>query len=87
MRNLPKEEAREKVKEFFFLIKRKTPKEIKKIRKFAMRNSIKLGIFKKRFCKKCLSPYVNPKIRIKNKMKIITCRNCGYTSRWKLNSS
>jgi len=31
-----------------------------------------------------LVPYGNPKIKIKNKVKSITCLDCSYISRWKL---
>jgi len=79
-----KEEAKEQINEFFSSIKGKNPKQIKKIKRLAMRNSIKLGKLRKKFCKKCLSPYINPKVRIKNKMKIIICKNCGHKSRWKV---
>jgi len=37
---------------------------------------------RKLFCKKCLKPYSGKeKVRIKNKVKTITCENCGYISR------
>ncbi len=69
---------------FFENIKKKSSKEIRKIQKIAMHKNISLKNNKKLFCKKCLTPYKNPKIRIKKARKIIQCENCNYIARWKL---
>ena len=83
MRKLSKTEAKEEIVEFFDKIKDKSQKEIKKIKKLAMKHSIKLGDLRKKFCKKCDSS--NLKIKsIKKKTKTIKCENCGYISRWKI---
>ena len=87
MKKSSKTEAKNKVQKFFVDIKNKNPKEIKKIKRLAMQGNVSLKDSRKKFCKKCLSPYRNPKIRIKNKTKSITCENCNYISRWKINSS
>ena len=84
MKKLSKSEAEKEIEEFFKHIKNKTPKEVKKAKKLAMRHSIKLGNKRKLFCKKCFSPYNNQKIKIKNGMKTIICRNCDYVNRWKI---
>ena len=84
VKKISKTEAKEEIKEFFKGIKNKTPKEIKKIKKLAMSKNISLKEKRKLFCKKCLNPYKNPKIRIKNRIKSIACENCGYISRWRL---
>lgn len=81
---LSKQEIQIKIQEFFEKIKNKTPKQVKKIKKLAMSKNISLKEKRKLFCKKCFDSYKNPKIRIKNKIKSITCKNCGYVSRWKL---
>jgi len=74
-----------KIEEFFENIKNKMPKEIKKIKKQAMSQNIPLKEKRKLFCKKCLTPYSGKeKIRIKNKVKTITCKKCGNVSRWKV---
>jgi len=86
MKKLPKTEAKKQIQEFFSKIESKTPKEIKKIKKLAMRYNIHLKELRKRFCKKCFFPYKNPKTRIKNRGKSIVCENCGYVSRWKIKS-
>tara|TARA_Y100000034_G_scaffold49240_1_gene60893 strand:+ start:136 stop:396 length:261 start_codon:yes stop_codon:yes gene_type:complete len=79
-----KSEIKKQIQEFFLDIKDKSPNEVKKIKKLAMSHNIPLKETRKKFCKKCLVSYKNPKIRIKNKMKIIICENCGYVSRWKI---
>lgn len=63
-----------------------SPKEIKKAKKLAMSKNIKLGILRKKFCKKCYTIYSakTAEIRIKKPHKIIKCKNCGYVSRFKL---
>ena len=83
-KTLSKTEAKKQVEEFFLDVKNKTSKQIKKIKRFAMAYNISLKEKRKLFCKKCLEPYKNPKIRIKNRMKKVTCENCNYISRWKL---
>lgn len=85
MEKLSKAKANEKIGNFFQNIKEKTPKEIKKIKRFAMKHSIPLREKRKLFCKKCLNSYSgNEKVWIKNKMKIIECKKCSYLARWKL---
>jgi RNase P subunit RPR2 len=83
---ISKKEVEKQINEFFADIKNKTPKQVKKIKKLAMSKNIALKQLRKKFCKKCFSPYKTPKIRIKNKIKTITCENCQYVSRWKLNN-
>ncbi|RKX82079.1 MAG: hypothetical protein DRP57_10665 [Spirochaetes bacterium] len=83
-KKISKTDAEKIINEFFKNIQNKTPKEIKKVKKLAMSKNIALKEKRKLFCKKCLTPYKNPKIRIKNKLKSITCNNCNYISRWKM---
>lgn len=79
-----KKESESQIKEFFINLRDKTSNEVKKIKKVAMSQNIKLKEKRKAFCKKCLNPYVMPKIRIKNGMKIVVCDKCGAVSRWKI---
>ncbi len=81
---LSKTEAREQIKDFFTNLKDKNPKQVKKMKRLAMGHNLQLRELKKRFCKKCLTPYKNPKIRIKNKIKSVICKECGYVNRWKI---
>ena len=84
MKKIPKSEAKKQIQEFFSNLKDKTPRDIKKIKRLAMKYNIQLKELRKKFCKKCLMPYKNPKIRIKDKIKTITCDNCDYRCRWKI---
>ena len=85
MEKASKEESKDKIEKFFEDIKKKSPKEIRKIKKLAMKKNIKLGEKKKKFCKKCYFPYNGSKIRIKNGIKTTICGNCGQASRWRIN--
>ena len=84
MKNISKSEAGKKIKEFFEDIKNKTPREIRKIKKLAMSKNIPLKEKRKLFCRKCFTPYCTPKIRIKNKIKSVTCEECGYVAKWRI---
>ncbi len=84
MEKMTKPDAEKKVKKFFKILDNKTPKEIKKIKRLSMKHNIKLGVLRKKFCKKCYFPLTDAEIRIKQSKKIVKCRNCGYVSRWKI---
>ena len=84
MKKLTKSEAQKQIEDFFNDIQNKNPKEVKKIKKLAMRHNIKLGEKRKLFCKKCFSPYKEASIRIKNDILSMNCGNCSYTARWKI---
>jgi len=60
-------------------------KQIKKAKKLAMSKNIKLGKFKKKFCKKCFTFFTsnNSEVRIKKPYKAVRCNECGYVSRYK----
>jgi len=81
-----KEEAQAEINEFFKNIKGKTPKEIKKIKRLAMKHNIKLREKRKKFCKKCFSTKLRVK-SVKNKLKTVECENCKHVSRWKIKTS
>ncbi len=81
---ISKSEAKKEIEKFFLKIEKKTPGKIKKIKRFAMKYNIPLKEKRKLFCGKCLVHYKNPKIRIKNKFKLVTCLGCKNVSRWKL---
>jgi RNase P subunit RPR2 len=84
MKKFSKTEVEKKIKDFFENIEDKTPKEVKKIKKLAMSQNISLKDFRKKFCKKCFSPLGNSKIRVKEGIKSIECKNCGQINRWKM---
>ena len=83
-KKLSKTEAQKQIKEFFSDIKSKTPKQVKKMKRIAMKNNIQLKELRKKFCKKCLTSYNNSKIKIKNKMRTISCSACYYISKYKI---
>lgn len=82
--SISKTEARENISKFFKEIKSKTPKEIKKIKRLAMSHNILLKEKRRLFCKKCLTPYKNARIRIKKGIKSVVCGKCGKISKWKI---
>jgi len=85
MKKLSKTETENKIKYFFEDIKNKSAEDVKKMKRLAMSQSISLKELKKKFCKKCLAPYSGKeKIRIKDKIKAVTCNKCGCISRWKI---
>ena len=85
MKKLSKTEANNEIKEFFRNIEDKSSRDVKKIKKLAMSYNLPLKDFRKKFCKECFTPYTGKeKIRIKNKMKIIGCKNCDNITRWRI---
>ncbi len=82
MKELSKKEA-QKIIEDYFSKDNLDSKETKKIKKFAMAHRIRLGNYRKRFCKKCYSDLKFGKTRISKGYKQITCK-CGIVNRWKL---
>ena len=84
VRKLSKGEVRNGIKEFFQDVGNKEPTEVRKIRRLAMKHNIRLGKEKKKFCNKCLSPYKNPKTRIRKNFKVVTCGTCENVRKWKL---
>ena len=87
VKKVSKKEALKEIREFFEDIKNKSPKEVKKIKRLVMSYNIPLKEKRKLFCKKCFSVYKNPKIRINNKRKSVTCEKCGKVSRWRINNA
>jgi len=77
-----REEAREKIEEFFKDIENKHSEDIRKIKKLAMAFNLKLGERRKKFCKKCYSTRLKV-LGIKNKVKRVRCENCESVMRWK----
>ena len=84
MKKISKTEVKKQIEFFFYDLENKTSKDVKKIKRLAASQNISLREKRKMFCKKCLNPYQNPKIRIKNKMKKVTCEKCGYVAKMKL---
>ncbi len=84
VKKISQSKAKKQIHEFFSDINDITQKDVKKIKRLAMKNNIHLKELRKKFCKKCFTPYKNPKIRIKNKTKTTICENCGYVMKYKI---
>ncbi len=84
MKKYSKTEAKKYINEFFENLIDKSGKDIRKIKRLAMSHKIPLKEKRKKFCGKCFNSYKNPKIRIKNKLKVVECGNCGAVNRWKI---
>lgn len=80
--SLSRVEAQEKIQDFFKQCNF-APKQLKKIKRLAMKFHIPLKTYKKLFCKKCLKP-LKGKTRITKTHKSIECNSCGYKNRWKI---
>ena len=73
----------EKMIEEFFGKENFSSEEVRKIKRLAMKFNIKLGKEIRKFCKKCLRK-LNGKIRIKGNWKKVTCKNCGYSNKFRI---
>lgn len=85
-KKLAKEETEKEINLFFKNIKNKNQREIKKIKRLAMRHNIKLKRKRKLFCKYCYSPKLKV-LGIKKGVKSVICEVCKKTARWKISSS
>ncbi|MAG01924.1 hypothetical protein CMI42_01170 [Candidatus Pacearchaeota archaeon] len=83
-KKISKLEVEDKIKEIFE--RNPSPSEIKKVKRLATSKNIKLGDYKKKFCRKCLSWFDsgNCEVRIKGSLKVVRCLNCGYVGRYKI---
>jgi RNase P subunit RPR2 len=79
-----KSDAKKKIEEHFSQEKLSL-KQTKKIKKISMANRIRLGTFRKKFCKKCLSDLSLGKVRISKGRKIVVCGSCRYINKSKIN--
>ena len=83
-KKISKSEAEEKI-ELFFKKESFTQKEIKKIKRLAMKFKIKLGEYRKKFCKKCLSR-LKGKTRISKSHKTVECGKCKYKNKFRMHN-
>ena len=79
---ISKTEVREQI-DSFFKKSNFSPKEVKKIKRLAMKYKISLKEERKKFCKKCLNK-LKGKTRISKIYKTTECDYCGYINRHKL---
>lgn len=78
-----KKEVKAKIEKFFS--SRHRANEVKKIRRLAMHNQIKLGDFRKKFCKKCFSMDLRVK-SVRKGLKNVECKDCGFIGRYRMMS-
>ena len=83
---ISRKESLKKIKEFFEK-ENFSSEEVKKIKRLAMSRNIQLGVYRKRFCKKCLSDLKNGKIKITRFYRSIECTECKFKNRWKIKIS
>ena len=65
----------------FFQRGKFSAEEVSKIKRLAMKYNIKLGIHRRRFCKRCLS-LLKGNVHIHGTHKTIICASCGHRNRW-----
>jgi RNase P subunit RPR2 len=80
---LSRKQAEEKIENFFKEIDKKTPEQVRKMKRLAMHYKIKLKDKRKLFCKYCYSSKLRVK-SIKKGMKSVECQNCRKIMRWKI---
>lgn len=83
-KKLSRKEAQEKIDGFFRQSEELDPKDVRKIKRLAMAYNIKLGDYRKRFCKKCLSDLRKGKIRVTKNFRSVECAVCGARNRFKI---
>lgn len=76
-----KEKTLEKIKD---LISKKEARSNKAAKKLAMKNNVKLGKLRRKFCQKCYSSLDKAKKRIKRGYVNVECKGCGKMVKWKI---
>lgn len=79
---LTKKEAERKIDEFFSM-DNFSAEEVRKIKRLSMKFNIRLGEYKKKFCRKCLEK-LRGKNRINKNYKSVKCGNCNHLNRFKI---
>ena len=83
MKALSKTDALQKIQEYFSKDNLDAG-QTKKIKKLAMAHRIRLGDYRKRFCKKCYYDLKTGKVSISKEYKKVLCLNCGKRNGWKI---
>lgn len=76
-------EAKEKI-EKFFLQDELGQERVRKVKRLAMKHRIRLGKYRKRFCKKCYSDLKSGITRVTKTHKSVTCGDCGFVNKFKI---
>ena len=83
-KTISKTEAKKKIDNFFSR-KEFKPEEVKKIKRLAMKYKIRLGNYRKLFCKKCYSQLYG-KFRVSKINKSIKCGRCGFMNKHRISN-
>jgi RNase P subunit RPR2 len=86
MKYFTRKEAQHKIA-LFFQNGHLESKEIKKIKRISMTHRIRLGEYRKRFCKKCFSDLMNGKRKISKEKVIVICKKCNFKNQYKIKLS
>ncbi|MBI2631909.1 hypothetical protein HYW75_02815 [Candidatus Pacearchaeota archaeon] len=81
-KRMSKSEAEKQI-EIFFARTNYNSDQIRKIKRLAMKFNIKLGNYRRLYCKKCLSQ-LRGKIRITKTHKTIECEKCEFRNKLKM---
>ena len=73
----------EKRIEKFFERKRFSAEEVRKIKRLAMKYKIKIGNFRKFFCKKCFSK-LKGRISVTKNHKSVICQSCNFKNKYRI---
>ena len=79
---MAKEEVKQAI-ESFFVQSNFTSEGVRKIRNLSIKNRVRLGVHRKRFCKHCLSQ-LRGKVSINRGYKTVICSMCGKKNRFKI---
>lgn len=77
---MAREQVRRKI-DLFFEQKNFDKEDLRKIKRTAMHNKMRLGKHRARFCKKCSSSLVDGKIKVNKTHKMTKCKICGYLNK------
>lgn len=83
-KKISRREVLEKIDDFFKGSGEFKPKDVRKIKRLAMAYNIKLGKYRKLFCKKCFADLRKEKVRVKNGFKSVECGECKAGMRWRI---
>ena len=83
MGKLNRKQVEEKIDKFFSDIGGKSQEQVRKMKKLAMSQNVKLKEKRKFFCQRCYSTKLKT-LGIKNKIKRVQCGECGKIARWKI---
>ena len=82
-RSSSRSEAKKKIDNFFEREEFNSI-EVKKIKRLAMKYKIRLGDYRKRFCKTCYSNLKGSKRRVTKTHLILTCLKCGENNKFRM---